>query len=192
MACGGNVRCAREICGILAARTATSRAANGARPRRRDQAGGAHRRRYGRASVRRRRAHIRSRRQSWRFRTILNVPMLRENELVGCFAIYRQEVAAVQRQASGVGPELRSAGGDRHENTRLLASCAANRCSSRPQPPTCSRLSAARHSICIRFSTRLSTPPLGFAMRSRVRSLGSKMEYLFSGDYGFSQPFNEL
>jgi two-component system NtrC family sensor kinase len=70
------------------------------------------------------------------FRTILNVPMLKENELIGTFAIYRQEVRSFS-----------------DKQVELVTNC-ANRCSNRPPPPRCSRSSAARPSIWTTCSIR--------------------------------------
>ena len=49
--------------------------------------------------------------------------------------------------------------------TPACSTSCANRCSSRPPPPTCSRSSAARPSICRRCSIRWSSWPRGFARR---------------------------
>ena len=47
-------------------------------------------------------------------RTLLVVPMLKEDELVGAIAIYRQEVRPVHRQADRAGSEFRRSGRHRH------------------------------------------------------------------------------
>ena len=47
------------------------------------------------------------------FRTVLAVPMLKKDELIGAIAIYRQDVRAVHRQADRSGYELRRSGGHR-------------------------------------------------------------------------------
>jgi GAF domain-containing protein len=47
-------------------------------------------------------------------RTMLSVPMLKENELVGAIVIYRPEVRPFAGQADRTGQELRCAGGYRH------------------------------------------------------------------------------
>ena len=47
-------------------------------------------------------------------RTIVIVPMLKENELIGAITIYPSGSPAVYRQADRSGRQLRQAGGDRH------------------------------------------------------------------------------
>ena len=47
------------------------------------------------------------------YRTIVSVPMLKEDELIGVISIYRQEVV-IQRQADRAGSKLRRAGRHRH------------------------------------------------------------------------------
>ena len=68
--------------------------------------------------------------------------------------------ASVHRQADRAGPEFRRAKPSSPSRTPACSTSCANRCSSRPPPPTCSRSSAARPSICrpcsIRWSSRRS------------------------------------
>ena len=47
-------------------------------------------------------------------RTFLAVPMLKDDEVVGAIAIYRQEVLTIHRQADRAGAELRRPGRHRH------------------------------------------------------------------------------
>ena len=77
-------------------------------------------------------------------RSLLVVPMLKESDLIGTIAIYRQEVRPFHRQADRAGQELRRAGCHRHrEHAVCSMSCAsaptisARRWSSRPRPRRC-------------------------------------------------------
>ena len=75
------------------------------------------------------------------------VPMLKDNELIGAIAIYRQEVRPSPTSRSSwsrTSPPRPSS----PSRTRGCSTSCANRCSSRPPPPTCSRSSAARRSTC--------------------------------------------
>ena len=96
-------------------------------------------------------------------RRILSVPLLREGESIGSDRASPHRGAAVQRQADRLAADLRRPGRDRHRQRPPVrrgagedARLSRNRCNSRPRPPTCSRSSAARHSICKRCSTRSS------------------------------------
>ena len=51
-------------------------------------------------------------------RTILNVPMLKDDELIGVFSIYRAEIPSLYRQADRAGDELRRAGRDCHRERK--------------------------------------------------------------------------
>ena len=84
-------------------------------------------------------------------RTLVVIPMLKENEPVGAISIYRTGGASVHRQADRAGDELRRPGGHRHREhapaQRAAPAYATNspsRWSSRPRPPRCSRSSPAR------------------------------------------------
>ena len=118
-----------------------------------------------------------SRRRSRRRRTILLVPMLKDNELIGAIGIYRQEVATVHRQADRAGRKLRRAGRHRHREHAAAQRAAPSRWSSRPRPPTCSRSSAARHSICKPCSTRWWSRPPGCARRTWRQSMPQGQGY---------------
>ena len=86
------------------------------------------------------------------FRTALGVPLLREG--VRWRDPFARHGAAVHRQADRAGDHFRRPGGDRDRNVRLFDDVQSaptiwpNPCNSRPPPPTCSKSSADRPSIC--------------------------------------------
>jgi hypothetical protein len=89
-------------------------------------------------------------------RTALVVPMLKDDELIGSFSVYRQEVrpfsdkqiALVQTSPLKLSSPSR---------TRACLVSYEKCCSKKPPPPMYSKLSAAPHSICRRCLTRSSS-----------------------------------
>ena len=94
---------------------------------------------------------------------------------------------AVHRQADRAGQQFRRPGRHRHREHPAAQRAARSRCSSRPPPPTCSRSSAARPSICRRCSTRWSSRRRGFARPTwRQSDLARERSIRYVASYGFT------
>ena len=104
-------------------------------------------------------------------RTVLAVPMLKENELIGSFTVYRQEPAPLPKnrfRSSPTSPRRPSL----PSRTRGCSMNCVNRCSNKPRPPTCSRSLVVRRSISNPCSRRSSNLPRSSAMPTQPRSHG--------------------
>ena len=133
-------------------------------------------------------------------RTLMLVPMLKEDHLIGAIAIYRQEILPFHRQADRAGAELRRAGGDRHrehaaaERTapahrrpfRIAAAADSHRRRAQGHQPLDVRpADGARHvdrigaHDCARRTARAS-----------IRAHGDD-HYRFVASYGFPPEFNQ-
>jgi GAF domain-containing protein len=109
-------------------------------------------------------------------RSLIGVPMRRENELVGAFIISAPKSGRLQTSKSS-SPRTSPRKQSSRLRTRACSTSCASRCSSRPPPPTCSRSLAAPRSSCSPSSTHWLRTLSGYA-RPRGRSFfGSTVNF---------------
>src|SRR5262249_5254555 len=107
-------------------------------------------------------------------RTWRRVRMLNEGNLIGAISIYRREVRPFTKKSRLNPLAISPSRGSPQSRTPACSTSCANRCSSRPPPPTCSRSSAARRSILSRCFRHWSNQLPDFVRLTRQSSVGRK------------------
>ena len=88
--------------------------------------------------------------EAWRYKDVGRRSDAKRKRTDRCDLGLPPRSSSLHRQADRAGAEFRRTGRHRHREHAAARTNCANRCSSRPPPPTCSKSSAARHSICRR------------------------------------------
>ena len=126
------------------------------------------------------------------FRTILNVPMLRENELVGCFAIYRQEVLPFSDKQVALVQNFAAQAVIAIENTRLLGEL---RESLQQQTATADVLKViSRATFDLQTVLQTLVEAAAKLCGADQGTIAREQDGVFvrAASYGFSEQFNEL